>query len=232
MCLPVFTFPTYLCKKFQRMTTAAAQQAPQTPKTATKKVAKTSAAKKEPRLIKWSEFDKRYLSREDGYKYEWINGRVEKTAYTMNPTQLYIQRNLTGLFRSFLNSEKIHGELLAEPDLFFFPEVHRRPDLAWLTNAQIDHLANDGVIEIPAFIIEVISTRDAAQKIVDKMRHYRTAGVQVVWLIYPTQQEVHVYSGHNLESMTVCMGEKICSADPVLPAFSFPVSEIFKKSEA
>lgn len=162
------------------MTTAAAQQALQTQaKTATQKVAKNAAAKKEPRLIKWSAFDKRYLSREDGYKYEWINGRVEKTEYTLNPTQLYIQRNLTALFRAFLHDGKIHGELLAEPDLFLFPEVHRRPDLAWLTNAQIDHLSEDGVIEIPAFIIEVISTRDAAQKIVDKMRHYRAAGVQV-----------------------------------------------------
>ena len=209
------------------MTSAAVQKAPQS---ALKEVANPPAAKKQPRLIKWSEFEKRYLSREDGYKYEWLNGRVEKTEYTMNPTQLYIQRNLTALFRSFLNAGKMHGELLAEPDLFFFPEVHRRPDFAWLTNPQIDRLAQEGAIEIPAFVIEVISTRDAAQKIVDKMRHYRTAGVQVVWLIYPIQKEVHVYSSQNLESMTVCMGEKICSADPVLPAFAFPVSDIFKKS--
>ncbi len=209
------------------MTTAAVQKAPQT---TTEKVTKAPAPKKQPRLIKWSEFEKRYLSREDGYKYEWINGLVEKTEYTMNPTQLYIQRNLTALFRTFLNAGNVHGELLAEPDLFFFPEVHRRPDLAWLTNPQIDRLAQDGAIEIPAFVIEVISTRDAAQKIVDKMRHYRTAGVQVVWLIYPIQKEVHVYSSQNLENMTVCMGEKICSAAPVLPAFAFPVSDIFKKA--
>ncbi|MDO8366568.1 MAG: Uma2 family endonuclease [Saprospiraceae bacterium] len=209
------------------MTTAAVQKKLEV---APKAMAKTPVAKKVPRLIKWSEFEKRYLSREDGYKYEWINGRVEKTEYTMNPTQLYIQRNLTALFRSFLNADKVHGELLAEPDLFFFPEVHRCPDLAWLTNPQIDRLAQEGTIEIPAFVIEVISTRDAAQKIVDKMRHYRTAGVQVVWLIYPIQKEVHVYSSQNLESMTVCMGEKICSAAPALPAFAFPVSDIFKKA--
>jgi len=69
-----------------------------------------------------------------------------------------------------------------------------------------------------------------ATKIVDRVRNYRTAGVKVVWLIYPIQKEVHVYSSQNLESMTVCMGEKIRSADPILPAFSFPVSEIFKKA--
>ena len=126
---------------------------------------------------------------------------------------------------------KVSGQLLAETDLFFSPEIHRRPDFSWLTHAQTNNLTNEGAIEIPAFVIEVISTRDAAQKIVDKMRHYRAAGVQVVWLIYPTQKEVHVFSGHNLESMTVCMGEKICTAAPVLPAFSFPANDIFKKAE-
>ena len=92
------------------------------PETAPKAVAKPPATKKQPRLIKWSEFEKRYLSREDGYKYEWLHGRVEKTEYTMNPTQLYIQRNLTALFRFSLNAGKVHGELLAEPE-----DLHLQP---------------------------------------------------------------------------------------------------------
>ncbi|MFN0013314.1 MAG: Uma2 family endonuclease [Saprospiraceae bacterium] len=193
----------------------------------------SSASKRRPRRIKWSEFEKRYLRREDGYTYEWVDGLVEKNHNTMNPTQLYIQRNLIALFRAMLQSGKVSGELLAEPDLFFSREIHRRPDMAWLTNAQIDRLATEGAIEIPAFIIEVISTNDAAQKIVGKMRQYREAGVQVVWLIYPIQQEVHVYAGPHLDRMTVCTGEKICSAAPVLPDFAVLVREIFeKKAEA
>ncbi len=194
-------------------------------------MATPAVAKKQPRLIKWQEFEKRYLSREDGFKYEWVHGRVEKTEYTMNPTQLYIQFNLQEIFMHLKTAGAVSGQLLAETDLFFFPEVHRRPDFAWLTHLQANNLSIQGTIEIPAFVIEVISTYDAAQKIVDKMTDYRAAGVQVVWLIYPIQQQVHVYSGHNLESMRVCMGEKICSADPVLPAFAFPVSDIFKKAE-
>ncbi|MBL7797814.1 MAG: Uma2 family endonuclease [Saprospiraceae bacterium] len=191
----------------------------------------SAVAKRSPRRIKWSEFEKRYLRREDGYTYEWVEGLVEKTYNTMNPAQLFIQRNLIALFRALLNVGKVNGELLAEPDLFFAREIHRRPDMAWLTNAQIDRLATEGAIEIPAFLIEVISTNDAAQKIVDKMRQYREAGVQVVWLIYPAQQEVHVYAGANLDRMTVCTGEKICSAAPVLPDFAVAVQEVFRKGE-
>jgi Uma2 family endonuclease len=182
---------------------------------------------KPPRRIGWAEFDKRYLSREDGYKYEWVHGLVEKTAYTMNPTQLYIQYKLQDLFMDLKTAGKVDGQLLAETDLFFFPEVHRRPDFAWLTHEQAKRLAQPDTIEIPAFIIEVISTRDAVVRLVDKMRHYRAAGVQVVWLIYPAQQEVHVYGGPDLEQMVVRTGDKVCSATPVLPAFAFPASDIF-----
>ena len=180
-----------------------------------------------PRRIGWAEFDKRYLSREDGFKYEWVHGMVEKTAYTISPAQLYIQYNLTQIFGQSRMSGTVNGSLLAKPDLLFFPEVHRRPDFAWLTDHQIDRLAQPDIIEIPAFVIEVISTRDAVVKLVDKMRHYRAAGVQVVWLIYPAQQEVHVYGGPDLEQMVVRTGDKICSAAPVLPAFAFPVNDIF-----
>jgi Uma2 family endonuclease len=131
----------------------------------------------------------------------------------------------------FKTDGKVHGQLLAETDLFFFPGVHRRLDFAWLTQDQVGRLSQKGAIEIPAFVIEVISTHDAALRLVEKMGHYRTAGVQVVWQIYPEQQEVHVYSGPNLENMLVCTDEKICSAAPALPAFVCPTRAIFKKED-
>lgn len=41
-----------------------------------KKITKPSATQKS---ISWADFQKKYLSREDNYKYEWLNGIVEKT---------------------------------------------------------------------------------------------------------------------------------------------------------
>lgn len=187
----------------------------------------TPTLAKRTRHISWETFQRKYLSREDGHTYEWTNGVVEKTRNSMEPSQLYIQRNLIAIFRNLLIQHKIQGELLAEADLFFLKEVHKRPDFAWLTNTQINRLSQKGAIEIPAFLIEVVSGNDVAQKLADKMKVYRQAGVQVVWQIFPNQQEVHVYAGENLESMTVCFGDKICSAAPALPAFSVPARAIF-----
>lgn len=186
----------------------------------------------QPRKISWREFQNRYQSREGRYKYEWVNGVAERTLYTMNAQQLYIQKNLTALFRHFLIEKMVVGELLAEPDLLLFEGHMRRPDMAWLTNEQIENLANEGAIEVPAFVIEVISNSDAASKVAKKMVDYRAAGVQVVWHIYPNLQEVHVYSGEKLGQMTVCTGSKICSAAPALPKFEATVDAVFYRKSA
>lgn len=170
------------------------------------------------------------MGRENRYKYEWVNGVAMKTDYTMNPNQLHIQYRLQDFFMRLLATGKVTGQLLGEPDLILFEEHHRRPDMAWLTLAQVERLQEDGAIEVPAFVIEVISNNDAATKLADKMEDYRKAGVKVVWQVYPNIQQIHVYGGKNLSQAVVCMGEDICSAAPALPAFELPVLDVFKTS--
>jgi Uma2 family endonuclease len=189
-------------------------------------IAQTMGVKQ--REISWETFQKRYLQREDSFKYEWVGGLVVKTQRSMDKTQLYIQRNLQSFFRNLLFENKVTGEIIAEPDLFFLIN-HRRPDMAWLTDEQIDKLAESSEDEIPAFVVEVISNNDQTNKVKDKMNNYRDAGVQVVWQIFPKQQQVDVYTGTFLEKMTVCFGEQLCSAAPVLPDFVIPTNAIFKR---
>ena len=145
----------------------------------------------------------------------------------MDKTQLYILRTLTNLVLDLKMKGKVKGNFISEPDLFFL-ENHRRPDVCWLTDAQIDRLTyNNG--EVPDFIIEVVSTNDQMNKVHKKMRNYEKAGVKIVWHIFPLLDEVHIYGGDHLDSMTVCRDEKICSAAPVLPDFAISVRDLLKK---
>ncbi|MBK9016016.1 MAG: Uma2 family endonuclease [Saprospiraceae bacterium] len=109
----------------------------------------------------------------------------------------------------------------------FFLENHRRPDIAWFTDEQIA-LAKHGVKPMPLFVIEVISTKDQMNLVEDKMENYRAAGVKVVWQIFPKFEKVHVYAGENLDSMTVCKGDRLCSAAPALPDFVMAAKDVFK----
>ncbi len=178
--------------------------------------------------ISWEAFQRKYLSREDEFKYEWVNGQVVKTKRGMDKTQFYIQFNLIQCFRSLYNEGKVIGELIAEPDLFFLSN-HRRPDITWLTKEQIYRLADPEAYEVPAFIVEVISNNDKMNTVREKMINYRDAGVQVVWHIFPKMQQVDVYSGKNLSQSQLCSGDDVCSAEPTLPNFKITVNEIFRK---
>ncbi len=181
----------------------------------------------ENKRISWEEFQNKFLSREDAFKYEWVDGMVEKTKRTMDWTQLYIIRNLQALFRQLSLQGKVSGEFICEVDTFFVGN-HRRPDIAWFSDAQID-LTLKGIIPMPEFIVEVISTHDAINRVNKKMKNYRAAGVKVVWQIFPEEREVHVCTGTRLQNIKVRSGKELCSAAPVLPDFVLTVQDIFKQ---
>ena len=178
-----------------------------------------------PKTVSWEAFQRKYLTREDAYKYEWVDGQVEKTKSAMDPRQFFIQDNLTKLFNRLFFNGKVTGQLIAEGDMFF-ANNHRRPDLAYLDAGQIALMAQGGQTT-PQFLIEIISTNDQINLLHKKMRDYRNAGVQVVWHILPELEEVHVFTGKLLKKSQVCMGGDLCSAAPVLPDFCLSAKDIF-----
>ena len=189
----------------------------------------TISIKRTTPYISWEAFQRRYLTREDAYKYEWLNGTIEKTKRTMDKTQFYILRNLLEKFRELQFSNKTDGELITEGDVFFL-EKHRRPDIAFFDAQQIEDAA-DGINTVPKFVIEVISNTDAINRVNKKMQNYRDADVEVVWHIFPQSQEVHIYGGENLDTVHIKRGDMICSVNPTLPDFNMPVSDIFKRKK-
>jgi Uma2 family endonuclease len=177
-----------------------------------------------PKRISWAAFQADYLQREDGFNYEWVNGAVEKTPRSMNRKQFYIIQNLVDFFGQLKYSGKITGSLIPEGDTFF-GENHRRPDVAYYTDEQIESAAEDNDAE-PQFIIEIISTTDEMNRVHRKMKDYRASEIPVIWHIFPELHEVHVFHGRKSE---IFVGEEICSADPVLPEFKMSVNAIFKR---
>ena len=178
----------------------------------------------QPKRISWEAFEKKYLTREDKYKYEWLDGIVEKTERVMNQSQLYIQINLFNFLQKLKTEGKADGMLTVEPDTFFLKN-HRKPDIAHFSLEQIRR-AKEGENQVPKFIIEVISKTDNVNRINAKVENYFAAGVQVIWHIFPENQLVHVYE--NSKRIMVCREEDKCSADSVIPGFILSVNDIFK----
>lgn len=192
--------------------------------TATSQQASKLPAEVAPKKVPWEVFERRYLAREDRYKYEWVNGQIEKTPRNMDSTQFFIVANLLRfLYALKAGNARLDGELIAEGDTFFAGN-HRRPDIAYYTNAQI-RTAKNGTPVVPDFVVEIISKQDQIEKVEQKMEDYTAAGVSVIWLIFPTLKKVHVYRGRHME---VCKGTDRCSAEPVIPGFVLPAQQIFE----
>ena len=158
---------------------------------------------------------------EDGFKYEWNDGELIKFI-GMSRKQVFIYEALNQLFieKGLWKT----GTLISEYDVQLSGIQMRRPDIAYLTKEQIA-LTKQGEDEIPEFAIEIISDSDKANKVEAKTIEYFKHGIKVLWLIYPDNKTVQVYT--SLKQAQICTDDDICSAKPVLEDFEIKVSDIF-----
>ncbi len=157
----------------------------------------------------------------DGFKYEWNDGELIKFD-GMNKKQVYIYDVLAKLFSKKGLFEI--GLLVSEYDTMLSGIQLRRPDIAYLTNEQIQ-LGKKGQDIIPEFVIEIISETDQFYKIEDKITEYFKAGVKVIWNIVPEHKLVYIYTSR--KTVKICSDNDICSAEPVLADFNISVNGIF-----
>ena len=176
--------------------------------------------------ISWEQFQKHYLSREDGFKYEWLNGIIEKTPRTMFQNQLIIVDNLMELFDNLKQEQKVSGRLITEVDSFF-DKHHRRPDMAFYSAEQIKKTRTK-INQIPSFVIEIISTTDNINRVNRKVDDYFDAGVKVLWHIFPESKKVHVYE--NSKHISICSATDLCSAESAIDGFVLSVDAIFENA--
>ena len=157
----------------------------------------------------------------DDQKYEWNDGELIQFK-GMDKKQVYIYDILNKLFiqKGYWQT----GTLVSEYDVMLSGIQIRRPDIAYLSSIQIKS-TKQGNDEIPAFVMEIISGNDNINKVEAKITEYYKAGLQVVWLIFPDQQMVHVYTSRR--TVKICFEDDICSANPVLPDFEVSVATLF-----
>ena len=110
------------------------------------------------------------------------------------------------------------------------PNKVRRPDLSFVKRGRLPgEKLPKGYISIPPDIaVEVISPKDLAYEVEDKVLEYLHAGVQRVWLIYPDARTVHIRSLNSTISLR--NGADLTDED-VLPGFRHPVSDFFPPNE-
>lgn len=79
---------------------------------------------------------------------------------------------------------------------------------------------------VPDIAVEVVSPNDLGQDIEEKRLDWLDAGVKLLWIVYPSNQTVHVWSADG--RMQLFKRTDTLSGAPVLPEFSVPVADLFQ----
>jgi Uma2 family endonuclease len=109
----------------------------------------------------------------------------------------------------------------------------RRPDVAfvsfdrWPQHRRIPRI--DAWEVVPNLAVEVVSRTDSVDYLVDKVADYFHAGVERVWVVLPSQEQVYVYDSPT--SVRVLTRTDDLSGDPILPNFRLPLVELFEDAE-
>lgn len=172
--------------------------------------------------ISLKEFLLNYSDKEDGYKYEWKDGIIEKST-PMNQEQTVL---LSILLPLFIKTKifKEGGIISSETDMKTSETQLKRPDIAIYSGEQIQFMKT-GENQVAAWVAEVISENDNINKVEAKKDEYFEAGVKVVWHIFPESQKVYVYTAP--DKVKICSGATICSSKPALPDFEISAEVLF-----
>ncbi|MCL4858574.1 MAG: Uma2 family endonuclease [Caldilineaceae bacterium] len=100
----------------------------------------------------------------------------------------------------------------------------RMPDVSF-SSARRPLVTEGGVPEMADLAVEIKSPGDTVRQLRDKAAYYLEQGARMVWLVYPSQRIVEVYTPDE-DVLILVEGDQLTGGE-VLPGFSLPVADVF-----
>ena len=147
-----------------------------------------------------------------------------------------VTSNVHGQLRVYLHANPT-GEALMET-LFHLPlpvDRNRRPDIAFVSAQTIaaapPQLGSENAWAVlPELMGEVVSPHDLAEEVIERVVEYFTAGTKLVWVVYPTQRLVYVYTSPH--QARILRDSDELDGGAVLPGFRIPIASLSRRSPA
>ena len=160
--------------------------------------------------------------------YELVDGQVVEK--TMDASEVGIANLLVQFLGSFVLSQRLgraFSEMLFRIDQA--KDLQRRPDVAFVSVARwpLRKRVHEGAAWdlVPDLAIEVVSPSNTANEMNGKIHEYFEAGVARVWMIYPSRQEIYVYTSPT-DIQVVQLGQDLDGGE-LIPGFRLPLAALF-----
>lgn len=165
-----------------------------------------------------------------GKGFELVHGELKELAVSRKSS--HIAGEIHGLIRDHC---KVHQPVWLFPENTAFccfaddPRRLRKPDTSVVLRHRMtaEEYDDPGCIPtVPDLVVEVISPTDVADEVEEKIDEWLTAGVPLLWEVYPNTRVVRVHRPG--QPIAVYRGTDTITGDSVLPGFSCPVSAFFE----
>jgi Uma2 family endonuclease len=165
----------------------------------------------------------------DGKNYELVDGQLVELQ--MSTVSSWVAGEVYGLIRELTRKRDL-GWVFPEGTGFrCFPNdagMVRRADTSFFVKSRFpDGIPDQGFLtNVPDLVVEVISPHDTAYEVNLKIEDWRTAGVPLLWIIWPVTQTIDVYQHDGVHQLG---SDDELTADPLIPGFRCRVKELFPK---
>jgi Uma2 family endonuclease len=163
--------------------------------------------------------------------YEVVSGRIVEKP--MGVYENWFAKVIYDALDPFVKANSL-GRVVQEMIFDLRPHVdrERRPDVAfvaydrWAKDRRLPRVRSWAVV--PDLAIEIVSLTNGADEVAGKLEEYFKAGMRQVWVVYPRQSKVYVYTSTTAVRV-LAPGDELDGGD-VLPSFRLAVQELFEKA--
>jgi len=173
------------------------------------------------------------LPQDDDILYEVVDEQVVELG-PMGADEIWLATVLVVHLTNFVRQHQL-GRAVQEM-LFDFTAMiqrKRRQDVAfvsyerWPRQRPVPHAEAWEVV--PNLVVEVISPLDKGDDILGKVAEYLQIGVECVWVIFTSQEQVYIYESPTRVRILTRADELY--GEPVLPHFRLPLATLFEEIE-
>lgn len=167
----------------------------------------------------------------EGFRYELINGELEKTMSAGFPHGRITMR-LAGPLAEFIWTHHL-GEIFAAEtgfQLTFGPDTVLAPDISFITQERLEQVGETERFwpAAPDLVVEVLSPSDRPSKVNKKTLLWLSNGAKQVWIVNPKDRTVRVHRSPS--DTTTFSGSDYLEAPDLLPGFRLSLDRIFSTS--
>ena len=163
----------------------------------------------------------------DNKRYELLDGRLIEVA-PANEEHGRTGTLLVILLGSYVLTHKL-GTIYAAGMAFQIGNDLLRPSMAFVKAGRLEASQRGlAIISLaPDLVLEVVSPSETRADVINKVRKYQAAGVELIWVLRPKKKTVAVYGKDDVEPKILGIEDDL-EAGEVIAGFKLKIADLFE----